>query len=93
MDWVVKEALSACPGSGVGLQYGIPERGDLVGTAAEHATHGGSEHDLPLLMLADDIAVLASTAEGLQRFPGALEAACQRWGHIISRSHSVRGLP
>ncbi|GAB4816412.1 hypothetical protein N2152v2_003458 [Parachlorella kessleri] len=37
-------------------------------------------------MLADDIVVLASTAEGLQQFLTALEAACQRWGLIISQS-------
>ncbi|GAB4814098.1 hypothetical protein N2152v2_001144 [Parachlorella kessleri] len=37
-------------------------------------------------MLADDIVVLASTAEGLQRFLTALEAACQRWGLTFSQS-------
>ncbi len=35
-------------------------------------------------MLADDVAVLASSAEGLAQFLVALEAACQRWGLIIS---------
>ncbi|GAB4817533.1 hypothetical protein N2152v2_004579 [Parachlorella kessleri] len=37
-------------------------------------------------MLADVIVVLASTAEGLQHFLTELEAACQRWGLIISQS-------
>jgi hypothetical protein len=37
MDWVIKEALAACPDSGVSLKYGIPARGELVGPAAERA--------------------------------------------------------
>ena len=39
---------------------------------------------IPLLMLADDLAVLAPTAAALQRFMAALAAACSRWGLIIS---------
>ena len=35
-------------------------------------------------MLADDLAVLAATAEGLRQFMAAFEAACQRWGLTIS---------
>jgi hypothetical protein len=84
MDWVVREALAACPDSGVSLQYGFPDRGTLVGPAAERAATGGSWLRLPLLMLADDIVVLASSAAGLEQFLLALEAACQRWGLVIN---------
>ncbi|GAB4817192.1 hypothetical protein N2152v2_004238 [Parachlorella kessleri] len=86
MDWVVREALAACPDSGVTLQYGFPGNGALTGPAAAKAARDGSPLRVPLLMLADDIVVLASTAEGLQQFLTALEAACQRWGLIISQS-------
>ncbi len=37
MDWVVREALAACPGSGISLQYGFPDIGVMVGPAAERA--------------------------------------------------------
>ena len=84
MDWVVREALAACPESGVSLQYGFPDRGTLVGPAAEWAATGGGWLRLPLLMLADDIVVLASSATGLEQFLLALEAACQRWGLVIN---------
>jgi len=39
---------------------------------------------VPVLMLADDLAILAPTAEALQRFVAAFEAACIRWGLVIS---------
>ena len=39
---------------------------------------------VPVLMLADDLAILAATAGDLQRFVAAFEAACQRWGLTIS---------
>ena len=80
IDWVVREALAACPDCGVTLQYGFSDRGALAGPPAR----GSSEFRLPFLMLADDIAALASSAEGLERFMKALEVACQRWGLIIS---------
>ena len=86
MDWVVREALAACPDSGVTLQYGFPGNGALTGPAAAKAARDGSLLRVPLLMLADDIAVVASSAEGLQQFLTALEAACQRWGLTISQS-------
>lgn len=82
MDWVVREALAACPGSGVSLRYSFPARGDLPAPA--RMAGQAFELRLPLLMLADDIAVLASSAEGLEQFLLALETACQRWGLTIS---------
>ncbi|GAB4818342.1 hypothetical protein N2152v2_005388 [Parachlorella kessleri] len=86
MDWAVREALAACPDSGVTMQYGFPGNGALTGLAAAKAARDGSPLRVPLLMLADDLVVLASTAEGLQQLLTALEAACQRWGLIISQS-------
>ncbi|GAB4814096.1 hypothetical protein N2152v2_001142 [Parachlorella kessleri] len=86
MDWVVREALAACPDSGVTMQYGSPGNGALTGPAAAKAARDGSPLRVPLLMLADDIVVLASTTEGLQQFLTALEAACQRKGLTISQS-------
>jgi hypothetical protein len=40
--------------------------------------------EIPVLMLADDLVILAPTAEALQRVLTALEAACRRWGLVIS---------
>ncbi|GAB4813123.1 hypothetical protein N2152v2_000169 [Parachlorella kessleri] len=68
--------------------YGFPGNGALTGLEAAKAARGGSPLRLPLLMLADDIVVLASTAEGLQQFLTAPEAACQRWGLTISQSET-----
>ena len=86
MDWVAREALAACPGSGVSLRYGFPKDGAVGWAEAASAASGPDSRtmQLPMLMLADDIAVLASSAEGLRSFLLALEAACLRWGLIIS---------
>jgi hypothetical protein len=92
-DHVVREALDACPDAGVTVQrrprmednldQPVPPPGCSAARAAAHAASLDGLY-IPVLMLADDLAVLASTAEGLQRFITAFEAACQRWGLVIS---------
>ena len=39
---------------------------------------------VPVLLLADDLAFVAPTAEQLQRFMAAFESACHRWGLVLS---------
>jgi hypothetical protein len=82
-DHVVREALAACAGSGITVQQ-QRDMGQHMGQPAPRA--GGMDLTVPVLMLADDLAVLAPSAEALQQFMAALEAACRRWGLIISTS-------
>jgi hypothetical protein len=87
-DTVVREALAApgCEGAGVTLRRRAAMEAELAqpqsGAAAERAAL--VELEIPVLMLADDLVILAPTAEALQRVLAALEAACRRWGLIIS---------
>jgi hypothetical protein len=78
MDWVVREALDACRDTGITVEYRYSSNGRLdqpkTGTAVQ----------IPLLMFADDLAITAPTAKALSDFFAALEAACKRWGLIIS---------
>ena len=88
-DHVVREALEACPDAGITVKRRscMEERLDQPAPARQSATARAESLEnlyVPVLMLADDLAVLASSAEGLQRFITAFEAACQRWGLVIS---------
>lgn len=87
-DTVVREALAApgCEGAGVTLRRRATMEAELAqprsGAAAERAALVALE--IPVLMLADDLVILARSAEALQRVLAALEAACRRWGLVIS---------
>jgi hypothetical protein len=82
-DHVVREALEACPDAGVALR-----RRQDMGPELQEPDAGCRaplvDLAVPLLMLADDLVILAATAADLQRFLTAFEAACQRWGLVIS---------
>ena len=92
-DHVVREALAACPDLGFTVQRRSRMEGCLDQpvlparcSAARAAAHAASVEDMyiPVLMLADDLAVLSSHVDGLQQFLAAFETACQRWGLVIS---------
>jgi hypothetical protein len=85
-DHVVREALAACPGAGVALRRRREMGADLQQPPPGMARHPPALLDMPvpLLMLADDLALLAATAEGLRRFLDAFDAACGRWGLVIN---------
>jgi hypothetical protein len=85
-DHVVREAIAACPGSGITLRRRREMGAELGPPPPTRRAADPRLVDLtiPVLMLADDLAVLAPTAEGLRSFMAALEAACARWGLVIS---------
>jgi hypothetical protein len=85
-DHVVREALDACPGSGVSFRRRRDMGADLRQPDNRARARGPplDEVTVPVLMLADDLAVLAPTAEALQLFMTAFQAACRRWGLVIS---------
>ena len=82
-DHVVREALQACPGSGVTVQRRQHMGGNL---AQPRASEPLVDLTIPVLMIADDLSIISPTSEGLRQFMGAFEAACQRWGLVISTS-------
>jgi hypothetical protein len=84
-DHVVREALDACPDAGVTVRC-RRSMGEDVSQPCGPRVRDADLQDLtvPVLMLADDLAVLAPTAEGLLSFVEALEVACVRWGLVIS---------
>ena len=89
IDHVVREALATAEEAaraegvelGVQLQYLIDGRGRFW---EERPRSGGSSLNLPLLLLADDLVAIASSARGLALFLQHFTAACQRWGLVIS---------
>ncbi|GAB4823899.1 hypothetical protein N2152v2_010945 [Parachlorella kessleri] len=77
--------------TGAALILGAELAAQVLDQAAAGSVRSLSSLDVqPFLlaarMLADDIVVLARTAERLQQILTALEAACQRWGLTISQS-------
>ena len=82
-DHVVREALAACPGAGITVRSRRAMGEDVRQPCG---VRGAELQDLtvPVLMLADDLAVLSPSAEGLRTFVGELEKACVRWGLVIS---------
>lgn len=80
MDWVVKEALAACQNSGVTVHFQLNNTGHLH----PPKPNTGTPLQIPLLMLADDLSVLASNPAALQQFITEFDTACRRWGLIIN---------
>ena len=80
-DHVVREALASCPGAGISIRRRRDMAEDLRQPSISAAAH---DLLLPVLMLADDLAVLAPSADALRQFVEALEVACRRWGLVIS---------
>ena len=85
-DHVVREALADCAGCGITVQ-----RRSQMGANLQQPNHRARAQDLeeliiPVLMLADDLVILARTAAELQQFVAAFEKACRRWGLTISTS-------
>jgi hypothetical protein len=86
-DHVVREALAACPDAGVTVRRRGEMGADLrQPTAGQRSCAAMADLTVPVLLLADDLAFVAPTAEQLQRFMAAFESACQRWGLVISAS-------
>jgi len=91
MDHVVREAAAAAQLEaasrgiqlGVQIQHHLPQ--SLRSLNHQLGASTGSIEVLQLL-LADDLAVVTSSAVALQLFMRHLEAACQRWGLVISGS-------
>ena len=83
-DHVVREALAACPDAGIEVRRRSAMEAELLQPEAGPRGPALEAFCVPVLMLADDLAVLAPTAEALQRFLTAFEAACVRWGLVIS---------
>ena len=87
IDHVVREALATA-------EQAAEAQGVQLGVRLEHSIHGKgrfwdppgdtSQLTLPLLLLADDLAAIASTATGLALFMEHFSTACQRWGLVIS---------
>ena len=87
IDHVVREALATA-------EQAAEAQGVQLGVRLEHSIHGNgrfwdppgdtSQLTLPLLLLADDLAAIASTATGLALFMEHFSTACQRWGLVIS---------
>ena len=59
-DWAAREALAACPDSGVTLQYGFRSDAALTGPAAAKVAQDGSTLRMPASHAADDLVVVAS---------------------------------
>ena len=93
IDHVVREALKAAEEEaqeegielGVELEFKIHTKGRFWEKQSTRSG-GTSRLNLPLLLLADDLAAMASTARGLALFMKHFDAACQRWGLVISPS-------
>lgn len=82
-DHVVREALAACPDSGVTARRRASMGADISSPSMQRWREL-STMGVPALMFADDLAALAPTAAALQAFLTALESACSRWGLLIS---------
>ena len=61
-------------------------RQDLTAPTGARAAGALVNLTVPVLMLADDLALLAPDAAGVQQLMAALEAACVRWGLVINTS-------
>lgn len=86
-DHVVQEALAECPDAGITVRRRAEMGADLLQPgvrAGERRAPAVALLTVPVLMLADDLAILAPDAAGLQRFLAAFHAACERWGLVIS---------
>ena len=101
MDHVVREAAVTAKreAASLGMQLGVQVRFSLPDTLPhlqpeqlvqrdQQLRSGRNEGSVELvqLLLADDLAAVASSAVALQLFMRHLEAACQRWGLVISGS-------
>ena len=92
IDHVVREALATAEEAaraqgqelGVELEYKIHSKGRFWEVQSGRSI--GTSLNLPLLLLADDLVAMASTARGLALFMQHFDAACQRWGLVISPS-------
>ena len=90
IDHVAREAMETAQQAaqeegvqlGVQMQYRISSKGRFWETPPQSSP--SSTLTLPMLLLADDLAAVASSAVGLALFMRHLEAACQRWGLVIS---------
>jgi hypothetical protein len=69
-DHVVREALDACPDAGIAARRRSEVGADL-GQPGGRSSRGLEGLSVPVLMLADDLAILAPTATALQQFVAA----------------------
>lgn len=69
---------------GVRIEYCLPDTLRRLDPPPTSGSTGSTE--LLQLLLADDLAAIASSTDALQLFMRHFEAACQRWGLVISSS-------